>query len=65
MDILARLLTDQISRTQGWTVVVENRPGAGTSIGTEAVSRAVPDGNTVSVHGEFLRHQSDPEETEL
>ena len=47
MDILARLLTDQISRTQGWTVVVENRPGAGTSIGTEAVSRAVPDGNTV------------------
>jgi tripartite-type tricarboxylate transporter receptor subunit TctC len=47
MDILARLLTDQISRTQSWTVVVENRPGAGTSIGTEAVSRAVPEGNTV------------------
>ena len=46
-DILARLLGEQIGRAHGVTIVVENRPGAGTVIGTEAVARAVPDGNTV------------------
>jgi len=48
-SVLARLLADEVSRTQGVTVVVENRPGAGTAIGTEAVSRAAPDGNTLLV----------------
>jgi len=46
-DTLARLLADQIGRTQGPTMVVENRPGASQDIGTEAVSRAAPDGNTL------------------
>jgi tripartite-type tricarboxylate transporter receptor subunit TctC len=46
-DILARLMAEQIGRAQGPTVVVENRPGAGTVIGTEAVERAEPDGRTV------------------
>src|SRR5437868_13547627 len=46
-DILARLMAQQIGRTQGATVVVENRPGAGTVIGTESVERAAPDGHTV------------------
>jgi tripartite-type tricarboxylate transporter receptor subunit TctC len=50
-DILARLLTMQISSTQGATLVVENRPGAGDVIGTEAVARATPDGNTLLVVG--------------
>ena len=40
---------DQISRKQGQTIVVENRPGASNTIGTEAVARAAPDGNTVLV----------------
>jgi tripartite-type tricarboxylate transporter receptor subunit TctC len=48
-DTLARLLSDQISRKQGQTIVVENRPGASNTIGTEAVARAAPDGNTVLV----------------
>ncbi|MEA3024985.1 MAG: hypothetical protein QOF91_270 [Alphaproteobacteria bacterium] len=48
-DTLARLLGDQISRKQGQTIVVENRPGASNTIGTEAVARAAPDGNTVLV----------------
>jgi tripartite-type tricarboxylate transporter receptor subunit TctC len=47
MDFLTRLLVDQIGREQGVTFVVENRPGAGTAIGTEAVSRATPDGMTI------------------
>jgi len=46
-DILSRLMADEIGRAQGSTVVVENRPGGGTMIGTEAVARAAPDGSTV------------------
>ena len=46
-DILSRLMAEQIGRAQRPTVVVENRPGGGTVIGTEAVERAEPDGRTV------------------
>jgi tripartite-type tricarboxylate transporter receptor subunit TctC len=46
-DILSRLMAEQIGRAHGPTVVVENRPGGGTMIGTEAVARATPDGSTV------------------
>jgi tripartite-type tricarboxylate transporter receptor subunit TctC len=46
-DILSRLMADEIGRAQGAGVVVENRPGGGTVIGTEAAARAAPDGNTV------------------
>src|SRR5215208_2903074 len=38
-DIVARLLGDEISRAHGPTVMIENRPGAGAVIATEAVSR--------------------------
>src|SRR3954464_15148757 len=48
-DTLARLLADQISRAQGQTLVVENRPGASNTIGTEVASRAAPDGNTLLI----------------
>ena len=46
-DILSRLMADEIGRARGPSVVVENRPGGGTVIGTEAAARAAPDGNTV------------------
>jgi tripartite-type tricarboxylate transporter receptor subunit TctC len=46
-DIVARILADQISHAQNVSAVVENRPGAGTVIGTEVVARAAPDGETV------------------
>jgi tripartite-type tricarboxylate transporter receptor subunit TctC len=46
-DILARLLAEQIGRSQGPTMVIENRPGAGTVIGVEAAMHAAPDGNTL------------------
>jgi tripartite-type tricarboxylate transporter receptor subunit TctC len=46
-DILSRLMGEEIGRENGPTVVVENKPGAGTVIGTELVERAAPDGNTV------------------
>jgi tripartite-type tricarboxylate transporter receptor subunit TctC len=46
-DILSRLMSEQIQRANGPTVVVENRPGGGMTIGIEAAARAEPDGNTV------------------
>jgi tripartite-type tricarboxylate transporter receptor subunit TctC len=47
IDVLARILADEIGRTQGQSIVIENRPGAGTEIGTEVVARATPDGRTL------------------
>jgi len=46
-DVLARVLVNQIGSMGGPTMVIENRPGAGTVIGTEDVVRAAPDGNTL------------------
>jgi tripartite-type tricarboxylate transporter receptor subunit TctC len=48
-DIVARVLSEHIGRTQGVTMLIENRPGGGTVIGTEAASRAAPDGNTLLI----------------
>jgi tripartite-type tricarboxylate transporter receptor subunit TctC len=48
-DTVARLLGDQIHRAQGQTILIENRAGAGGAIGTEAASRAAPDGNTLAL----------------
>ena len=47
IDILFRLLADQIASTRGQTIIVESRPGAGGVIAAEAVARAAPDGNTL------------------
>jgi tripartite-type tricarboxylate transporter receptor subunit TctC len=46
-DILSRLMADEIGNEQGPSMVVENRPGAGTVVGTEVVQRADPDGSMV------------------
>lgn len=46
-DLMARLMADYLGRTHGLSMVVENRAGAAEVIGTEAVARAAPDGNTI------------------
>jgi tripartite-type tricarboxylate transporter receptor subunit TctC len=46
-DILARLMGQWLSERFGQQFVIENRPGAGTNIATEAVARAAPDGYTL------------------
>ena len=49
-DIVTRLLADEIGRAQGLTIVIEDRPGSGNAIATEAVSRAAPDGSTLLIN---------------
>jgi tripartite-type tricarboxylate transporter receptor subunit TctC len=49
-DIMTRLLAERIGPAMSSTVVVENRVGAGSVIGTEAVLRAAPDGNTLLIN---------------
>ncbi len=46
-DILARVLARRLSDMHGQQFVVENRPGAGTVIGADAVAKAAPDGHTL------------------
>ena len=47
LDILARIMGQWLSERLGQSVVIENRPGAGTNIGIEAAVRAAPDGYTL------------------
>ncbi len=46
-DLVTRLVSQQLSVQLGSPIVVENRPGGGTVIGTEAIARAAPDGYTL------------------
>lgn len=48
-DTLTRVLAEHIGKTSGRSVVIENRPGAGTVIANEAIARANPDGSTLLV----------------
>jgi len=48
-DLVARLLQPRLQERLGQPVVVENRPGAGGSVGAEAVARARPDGYTLLI----------------
>jgi tripartite-type tricarboxylate transporter receptor subunit TctC len=49
VDILARIVADHYSQVLGQRFIVDNRPGAGGSIGVETVAKAAPDGYTLLV----------------
>ena len=48
-DILSRLLSPKLTENFGQSIIIENRAGASTNIGTEFVARSAPDGYTVLV----------------
>ena len=50
MDAVARGLAQKLGDALGQTVVVDNRPGAGSAIALEILSAAVPDGHTLMMH---------------
>jgi tripartite-type tricarboxylate transporter receptor subunit TctC len=49
-DVIARAVFDQVSSQIGQTIVVDNRVGAGGTLGANAVAKAAPDGYTLLVH---------------
>ena len=62
-DIVARMTAQWLSERLGRSFIVDNRPGAGTNIATEAVVRAAPDGHTLlfvtagnAINTSFYRH---------
>lgn len=48
-DIASRLLTDKLSKTNGWNFIMENKPGAAGSVGLSYVARQKPDGYTIAM----------------
>ena len=50
IDVTARLVTRDLSERLGKPVIVENRPGGGSTIGVKEFARAAPDGHIASGH---------------
>lgn len=48
-DIASRLLTDKLSKENGWNFIMENKPGAAGSVGLSHVARQKPDGYTIAM----------------
>jgi tripartite-type tricarboxylate transporter receptor subunit TctC len=58
-DTVARLVATEMSKALGQPVVIDNRPGAGGNIGSEACARANPDGHTICL-GTISSHAINP-----
>ena len=46
-DIIAREVVNKVATTQGWTLVIDNKPGSGGNLGVDAAAKAAPDGYTL------------------
>jgi tripartite-type tricarboxylate transporter receptor subunit TctC len=59
-DFVARLIAKKLQETVGWTVIAENRPGAGGNVAAEVLANSTPDGYTllVAAPGPILINQS-------
>src|SRR5256885_7322352 len=56
--MIARTVAQRLADHNKWTVVVDNRPGAGGNLGVDAVAKAAPDGHTL-VMGRSEEHTSE------
>ena len=48
-DIIAREIAQKVAANTGWSIVIDNRPGAGGNLGIDAVAKAAPDGYTIGL----------------
>jgi len=48
-DIRARMIGVELAKSLGQPIVIENKPGAGGALGTDAVAKAAPDGYTIGM----------------
>ena len=48
-DVIARLLSEKLTEAVGKPLVIENRPGAGSTVGVDVVAKAAPDGYTIAI----------------
>src|SRR6185312_13346759 len=67
-DITGRIVFEQLSRQLGQTIVIDNRAGAGGTIGIGAAARATPDGYTILFHSAsfssaYVTHKTLPYDT--
>ncbi|BEP65008.1 tripartite tricarboxylate transporter substrate binding protein (plasmid) [Variovorax sp. V213] len=46
-DIIAREVANKVAAAEGWTIVIDNKPGSGGNIGVDAAAKATPDGYTL------------------
>jgi tripartite-type tricarboxylate transporter receptor subunit TctC len=53
-DVVPRLMFDRLAAELGQSIVVENRPGAGGTLGTAMVAKAAPDGYSILAHSSAL-----------
>src|SRR5690242_16834595 len=56
VDVLARVVSQQMTARLGQSVVIENRPGAGTSTATKLVQASPPDGYTLLMSGQNMTY---------
>ncbi len=67
-DLIGRITLEQVSRQVGQPFVIENRPGAGGTVGVNQVAKADPDGYTILMHSSsfsaaLVLHKSLPYDT--
>jgi tripartite-type tricarboxylate transporter receptor subunit TctC len=53
-DLVPRAVFDQVAAQVGQTIIIDNRPGGGTTVGSGAVAKAEPDGHTLLAHSNGL-----------